>query len=117
MGVADQLPVPGHQHPREPVVDGHPAGSDVGAASAPSVAASTSGSSSKTASFIHSCFSGMAVGTWQAYKSVRTLSKASCISTAVEKRSSLAGAHAFMRNCASSALRSGRIVLGSITGS
>ena len=48
MGVADQLPVPGHQHPREPVVDGHPACSDVGTASAPSVAASTTGSSSNT---------------------------------------------------------------------
>jgi len=46
-----------------------------------------------------------------------TSPKASCISAAVEKRSGLTGAHAFMRNCASSALSSGRIVLGSITGS
>jgi hypothetical protein len=59
----------------------------------------------------------LAIGAWQGHKSVRTLSKASCISTAVEKRSGLAGAHAFMRKCASSALRSGRKVLGSITGS
>ena len=65
----------------------------------------------------HSCLSGMALRAWQGYKSIGTSLKASCISAAVEKRSGLSGAHAFMRNCASSALSSGRIVLGSITGS
>ena len=64
--------------------------------------------------FIHSW---MAIRAWLGYKSIGTSLKASCISAAVEKRSGLSGAHAFMRNRASSALSSGRIVLGSITGS
>ena len=38
------------------------------------------------------------------------------MSAAVANRSTLAGAHALMRNPARSRLRSGRIVLGSVTG-
>ena len=49
-------------------------------------------------------------------RSARTLRKASRMSAAVEKRSTLAGAHALMRNSARPGLRSKRIVLGSVTG-
>src|SRR5271169_2488938 len=50
-------------------------------------------------------------------RSARMLRKASRMPAAVEKRSALAGAHALIRNAARSGWRSGRIVLGSITGS
>src|SRR5215813_7549686 len=46
----------------------------------------------------------------------RMLRKASCISAAVEKRLTLAAAHALTRNSARSGLRSKRILLGSVTG-
>src|ERR1035437_7796957 len=46
----------------------------------------------------------------------RTLRKANRMSAAVEKRSTLTGAHALIRNPARPGLRSKRIVLGSVTG-
>src|SRR5215472_3817759 len=46
----------------------------------------------------------------------RMLRRASRMSAAVAKRSTLAGAHAWMRNVARSGLRSRRIAVGSVTG-
>ena len=53
----------------------------------------------------------------QGQSSARMLRKALRISAAVAKRSALAGAHALIRNSARLTLMSGRIFLGSITGS